>query len=141
MATKSEILEYVSGSLYCEVGVSSINGVGVNAIKPIPSGSVILKEFDEDVNLIVSHSELIMAGVDDNVRDWLQKRFVYSSTKQKIILTPTSQWHYKLYVNDSGSANVTQNSDGTYGALTNISSGSELVLNFENEFRSASDSL
>jgi hypothetical protein len=141
MATKSEVLEYVSGSLYCEVGVSSINGVGVKAIKPIPSGSVILKEFDEDVNLIVSHSELIMAGVDDSVRDWLQKRFVYSSTKQKIILTPTSQWHYKLYVNDSGSANVTQNSDGTYGALTNISSGSELVLNFENEFRSASNSL
>ena len=81
MATKSEVLEYVSGSLYCEVGISSINGVGVMAIKPIPSGSNPFVEFDEDVNLIVSHSELIVAGVEDSVRAWLQKRFVYSSTK------------------------------------------------------------
>ncbi len=141
MATKSEVLEYVSGSLYCELDESEIDGIGVKAIKTISSGSNPFVEFDEDVNLIVSHSELIVAGVDDDVRDWLQKRFVYSSTKQKIILTPHSQWHYKLYVNDSGSANLTRHTDGSYGALRDISPGDELVLNYENEFRSASNSL
>ena len=133
MATKSEVLEYVSNSLYCEVGVSSINGVGVMAIKDIPSGSDPFVEFGEDVNMVVSSSDL--DDIDDGVVNWLVKRFVHSRTKQKIILTLHSQWHYKLYVNDSGSANMTRHTDGSYGALANISSGSELVLNFENEFR------
>ena len=139
MATKSEVLEYVSGSLYCELGVSSINGIGVKALKLIPSGTNPYVEFGEDVNMVVSSSDL--DDIDDGVVNWLVKRFVHSRTKQKIILTLHSQWHYKLYVNDSGSANVTQNSDGSYGALSNISSGSELVLNYENEFRSASAAL
>ena len=139
MATKSEVLEYVSNSLYCEVGVSSINGVGVMAIKDIPSGSDPFVEFGEDVNMVVSSSDL--DDIDDGVVNWLVKRFVHSWTKQKIILTTHSQWHLKLYVNDSGSANMTRHTDGSYGALANISSGSELVLNFENEFRSAADAL
>ena len=139
MATKSEVLEYVSGSLYCELGVSSINGIGVKALKLIPSGTNPYVEFGEDVNMVVSSSDL--DDIDDGVVNWLVKRFVHSQTKQKIILTPHSQWHYKLYVNDSGSANMTRHTDGTYGALTDISSGSELVLNFENEFRSAADAL
>lgn len=139
MATKSEVLEYVSGSLYCEVGVSSINGVGVMAIRNIPSGSNPFVEFGEDVIMVVSKSDLY--DIDDGVVEWLEKRFVNSATKQKIVLTPHSQWHHRLYTNDSGSANLTINSNGTYGVLTNISSGSELVLDFENEFRSASYAL
>jgi len=137
MATKSEVLEYVSSSLYCEVGKSPIDGVGVMAIKDIPSGSDPFVEFGEDVTMVVSSSDL--DDIDDGVVNWLSKRFVHSSTKQKIVLTPHSQWHHRLYINDSGSANMTIDLNGTYGALTNISSGSELVLNFENEFRSASD--
>ena len=137
MATKSEVLEYVSSSLYCEVGKSPIDGVGVMAIKDIPSGSDPFVEFGEDVTMVVSSSDL--DDIDEGVVDWLVKRFVHSWTKQKIILTTHSQWHLKLYVNDSGSANMTRHTDGSYGALANISSGSELVLNFENEFRSASD--
>ena len=139
MATKSEVLEYVSGSLYCGLGISSVDGVGVMAIKPIPSGSNPFVEFGEDVTMVVSSSDL--NHIDYGVTRWLYKRFVHAPGKQKIVLTPHSQWHYKLYTNDSGSANLTINSNGTYGVLTNISSGSELVLDFENEFRSASNSL
>ena len=139
MATKSEVLEYVSGSLYCELGVSSINGIGVKALKLIPSGTNPFVEFSEDVSMVVSSSEL--DDIDDGVSNWIEKMMVHSRTKQKIILTPHSQWHHKLYLNDSGSANMTRHTDGSYGALSNISSGSELVLNYTNEFRSASSAL
>ena len=139
MATKSEVLEYVSGSLYCELGVSSINGIGVKALKLIPSGTNPFVEFGEDVKMVVSSSEL--NEIDFGVLNWIEKMMVHSSAKQKIILTTQSQWHYRFYLNDSGSANMTIHTDGSYGALSNISSGSELVLNYENEFRSASHAL
>ena len=139
MATKSEVLEYVSGSLYCELGVSSINGIGVKALKLIPSGTNPFVEFSEDVNMVVSSSDL--DDIDDGVLNWIEKMMVHSTVKQKIILTTQSQWHYRFYLNDSGSANMTRHTDGSYGALSNISSGSELVLNYENEFRSASGAL
>jgi len=139
MATKSEVLEYVSGSLYCELGVSSINGIGVKALKLIPSGTNPFVEFSEDVNMVVSSSDL--DDIDDGVLNWIEKMMVHSTVKQKIILTTQSQWHYRFYLNDSGSANMTRHLDGTYGALTDISSDSELVLNYENEFRSASGAL
>jgi len=139
MATKSEVLEYVSGSLYCELGVSSINGIGVKALKLIPSGTNPFVEFSEDVNMVVSSSDL--DDIDDGVLNWIEKMMVHSTVKQKIILTTQSQWHYRFYLNDSGSANMTRHLDGTYGALTDISSDSELVLNYENEFRSASNAL
>jgi len=139
MATKSEVLEYVSGSLYCELGVSSINGIGVKALKLIPSGTNPFVEFSEDVNMVVSSSDL--DDIDDGVLNWIEKMMVHSTVKQKIILTTQSQWHYRFYLNDSGSANMTRHTDNTYGALTDISRGSELVLNYENEFRSASGAL
>lgn len=138
MNKKDIFLDHLKNDIYCRIGVSSIQGVGVIAIKDIPYGIMPFKSLNPNKNDIVSVSinELKTKGVHENVIK-IACDFFGGTGKNTC-----DMYHYgpndmniSYYLNHSidNNLDVIVTSDIYYGFITNrdIKMGEELFINYQ----------
>lgn len=135
---KDIFLDHLKNDIYCRIGISKIQGVGVIAIKDIPKGTRPFISLNPNKNKIVSVSidELKNHGIHDNVIK-ISQDFFGGTEKNNC-----DMYHYgpndlniSYYLNHSPDNNldVIVTDDVYYGFITNkdIKIGEELFINYQ----------
>lgn len=124
-----KLLDYLKNEIWFRAKPSSINGVGLFAIRDIPKGTNILKEFDGEGKTLFSIRKDEMLDIHPNViklwKDYWQNNSVY----QEIYLPPNYKQVQVYYINHAD--NPSGQLVGTT-LITNkdIKEGDEIFINY-----------
>jgi len=127
-----KILDHLHHELFCRLGVSSINGVGVFAVRPIPIKVDPLVSSIEDRYFKVSLRELasLPAGVRKLIR-------TFCENVGKNMLIPKHGLNtvcLSIYLNHSKAPNVKMMKNGSFRTLRPIKKGEELIMDYDKSF-------
>ncbi|MEI8101087.1 MAG: SET domain-containing protein-lysine N-methyltransferase [Bacteroidota bacterium] len=129
---KSKILSHLKNEVYCQLKASPIHGIGVFAIREIPSGINPMQMMKKHREIRLSREDLgdlspaIMAQLE---------RFCYCDDDGALVSTMgLNTMSFLVYVNHSKMPNITLMTDGSARALRQIEAGEELTINYDKEF-------
>ena len=124
-------VQYLNESVWCKLGVSTIQGVGVIAIRDIPKGTVLtdysLKSVFEETRgeVYVFTLDEVMSIIPE-VRSLILDRVIIPEGVEKIVfISPNKEQVLQSFMNHS----YEPNSDGKV-ALKDIKKGEEVTENF-----------
>ena len=129
---KNRILQHLQNDVYCRLGVSSVHGIGVFAIRGIPKGKELFKCLLPRKDIRLKKEEL--GDLPQAVKKQI-KLFCYHEGGH--IYIPTfglNVLDYAFYVNHSKLPNVGMTRSGLYKSLRPIHKGEELFLDYDDAF-------
>ena len=131
----NKLIEHLQNDIYCRIGVSPINGVGVIAIKDIPKGTNPFKNLSNKKDTIVTLYDNNLQEIDSNVVK-LVKDFFGSNGSYDVLYTGPNYINISYYMNHSTKPNVdiveSSNKNEYCDFITNtfIRKGKELTINY-----------
>lgn len=115
----------LNNTVYCKIGASPIEGVGVFAIRDIPEGQR-LTDFDGRKFTNFELSEEEFNGLDPDVRTLILERTHFDQTKPLIFMSPNCTQVLGAFINHSSEPNT----DGEV-ALRDIHKGEEITKDYK----------
>jgi SET domain-containing protein len=129
---KNKALRHLQNDVYCRLGVSSVHGVGVFAIRDIPKGKEPFRCLLPRADIRLKEEEL------EDLPEAVKKQIkVFCYHKGRYIYIPAfglNVLDYALYVNHSKIPNVGMTRSGHYKSLRPIHEGEELFLDYDDAF-------
>tara|TARA_A100001201_G_scaffold142217_1_gene139786 strand:- start:224 stop:685 length:462 start_codon:yes stop_codon:yes gene_type:complete len=143
MTVKEKLLKNLKNDIYCRLGVSNIQGVGVFAIKDIPKGINPFKKPFLDANSVVDLSDEDVDSLDSNIKQYIKSFFAKDELgSYPVISNGMNSLDVTFYINHSSDPNVTIDDTkeswdafSPFMALRNIESGEELTLDYKDLYR------
>lgn len=133
---KSKLIEHLRNDIYCRIGVSKINGVGVIAIRDIPPNTNPFKSLSNEKEKIIELNNDDLKGVDKNITKLLGDFFGSNNGNQYDVLCyGPNHMNVSFYMNHSDTPNISiinDGSNGYMGFVTNrlIKENEELTINY-----------
>jgi SET domain-containing protein len=130
--TKNKVLQHLRNDIYCRLGVSSVHGIGVFAIRHIAKG-------EDPFRCLLPRSYIRLNKEDiEDLPQMVQrqiKRFCYCENRYiEIPASGLNVLDYAVYVNHSKSPNVSLTRSGHYKTQRPIRKGEELFLDYDDAF-------
>ena len=129
---RQKILHHIENELFCQIQRSSIHGVGVFAIRPIPKGIdpfKNLKNFRE-LKFKIDLLDKVHPSVVKQI-----KRFCFYNDEYFYLSTlGLNQVSFITYLNHSKSPNIKLIKNGGAISLKKIKQGEELTIDYDREF-------
>lgn len=129
---KKKILQHLAREVYCRLGVSTVHGIGVFAIRGIPKGIDPLRSMVDSIDIKFDKSEL--KDLPKSVREQI-KMFCY--IRKNDVFIPTmglNTMDYAVYVNHSKAPNLRMKRSGYFETLRDIHKGEELFMDYDHSF-------
>ena len=129
---KARVLEHLQTEVYCRLGISTVHGIGVFAIKPIPKGvkplvSLLkIKEFD--------FSKEEIKKIPKSVRKEVETFCYYDSERYLLPSIGLNSMNLAFYMNHSKNPNIKYLKNEEYVALRTIKAGEELFFDYDQAF-------
>jgi SET domain-containing protein len=134
----NKLIEHLQNDIYCRIGVSSINGVGVIAIKDIPEGTNPFKNLFDKKDRIIRLYDNNLQEIDSNVfklvKDFFGNNNYYDYSD--VLYEGPNYINISYYMNHSTNPNVSLTIPSYeyqyYNFITNtfINRGEELTINY-----------
>ena len=133
MTIKEKIILNLRENVYCRIGVSTIHGIGVIAIREIPKG----------INPFIGvHSarytkidECDLNDIPQEVKDMVKDFFVFEKGKYQIPNFGLNGLDISYYMNHSNKPNITSDEKGiNFIANKNILPGEELTIDYNKSY-------
>lgn len=130
----NKLVDHLKNDIYCRLGVSSINGIGIIAIKDIPRGTDPFKNLSNKKDTIITLYDNNLKDIDTNVVK-LVKDFFGSNGSYDILYEGPNYINISYYLNHSINPNINivpTNENKYYNFITNvfIKKGEELTINY-----------
>jgi SET domain-containing protein len=130
----NKLIDHLKNDVYCRLGVSTINGVGVFAIKDIPQGIDPFKNLSNKKDKIITVYDNDLKEIDSNVIK-LVKDFFGNNGTYDILYDGPNYINISYYLNHSTKPNINtiqSVDDEYYKFITNtfIKKGKELTINY-----------
>jgi SET domain-containing protein len=136
----NKLIEHLQNDIYCRIGVSPINGVGVIAIKDIPEGTNPFKNLSDKKDTIIRLYENDLQEIDSNVVKLVKDFFASNSNGyydyHDVLYEGPNYINISYYMNHSVNPNVSLTPPSYqyqyYNFITNtfIRKGEELTINY-----------
>ena len=129
---KSRILQHLQSEVYCRLGISTVHGIGVFAIREIPKGVkplVSLLTIEE-----FSFSKEEVKQFLPSVRQEVEAFCYYDSKEYLIPSIGLNSMNLAFYMNHSKTPNVEYLENGDLIALRDIPVGEELFFDYDEAF-------
>jgi len=134
--TKNKLLNHLKNDIYCRVGVSKVNGVGVIAIKDIPKGTKPFTTLSKEKDKIIILSKDDVKDINPDVRKILTDFFgLEKRDDYHVLASGPNNLNISFYMNHSDKPNmdmIADNKNYYYSFITNreIKKGEELFINY-----------
>jgi len=102
---KQKLLEHLKNDIYCRIGISKIDGVGVIAIKNIPKNTNPFKHISKEKDNIITLTKKDIKNIDPNVKKLL-KDFFGNKNNFDILSAGPNYINISFYMNHSNNPNV-----------------------------------
>jgi SET domain-containing protein len=128
MMTKTEFLNNLVSEVYCRLGVSTIHGVGVRAIREIPKGTNPMPE--------IRQTEFIQIPSDDvcelstPFRELIKDMCPLNDGFYEVPNYSMNEIGISYYLNHSPTPNMGTDDGGDFYALRDIEPGEELTVDY-----------
>jgi SET domain-containing protein len=130
--TKKFLLDHLKNDVYCQLGVSTIAGVGVFAIRRIPKGINPLKSWLPSDEVDVSWDDL--KKLPSAVKKQIEMFCFYTSKKVTIPVIGMNSMNMAIYLNHSKTPNLKFKKNGKLISLRAIQTGEELTIDYDESF-------
>lgn len=133
---KHKLIEHIYNDVYCRIGVSKVDGVGVISIKTIPKGTNPFLTLTNKKDKIISVDDSELTKIDENVKKIIKDFFGSQKSKHYDILADgPNAINISFYMNHSNRPNVDIVVSNKYGYLSfvtnrNIKIGEELFIDY-----------
>jgi len=125
---RKKILNKLEKDVYCELMPSKIQGVGVFAIRDIPSGT---NPFNEKDTKYIPIKEKELEGINSDVRDYIKRLFIFSDGRYWLPQHRIQTLCITHYLNHSKNPNLTTTENADYFlTIRDIKKGEELTVNY-----------
>jgi hypothetical protein len=135
------LIDHLKNDIYCRIGVSSINGVGVIAIKDIPKGTNPFKNLSTKKDKIIKLYDNNLQEIDSNVVKLVKDFFGNNSCSYDVLYEGLNYINISYYMNHSTTPNIdiipniNENEYCTFITNALIRKGKELTINY-NDYNS-----
>jgi len=129
---KHRLHQHLKHEVYCKLGVSTIHGVGVFALRDIPKGTLPLKSMVSRKEKKFSRSEL--KEIPNSVRKHLADFCLVESGRVAVPEIGMNAINISVYLNHSKTPNLFFNKAEVLEALRDISRGEELTIDYDLSF-------
>lgn len=129
---KNKLLDHLRNDLYCHLGVSTIQGVGVFALRSIPKGFKPLKSLIRQKEVRFSQQEL--EDLPASVRKHIKTFCFYDQHEVMVPSIGLNGMDISIYLNHSKDPNVRFNKKNVLEATRDIRRGEELLLDYDISF-------
>jgi SET domain-containing protein len=135
------LIDHLKNDIYCRIGVSSINGVGVIAIKDIPKGTNPFNNLSNKKDKIIKLYDNNLQEIDSNVVKLVKDFFGNNSCSYDVLYDGPNYINISYYMNHSTTPNINiipninENEYCTFITNTLIRKGKELTINY-NDYNS-----
>lgn len=129
---KKELLKHLTRDVYCRLGVSTVHGVGVFAVRAIPKGVNPLKTLSSVKEVKLKRSDL--GDLPKGVRKQLKMFCYYEGDTIYVPESGLNLVNMAVYVNHSKTPNLYFKKDGDLRALVDIEEGAELLIDYDLSF-------
>jgi len=128
--TPEEFTDDLAKNVYCRLGVSTINGLGVIAIRPIPKGIDPMKEKRalEFMEVAVRDIE-VREDIPDTVKQLVKDMCPENDGVYEVPNASLNEIGLSFYLNHSPSPNMEER-DGYFFTLRDIEPGEELTVDY-----------
>lgn len=132
MSLKEKLYEHLKDDVYCKLGVSTIHGIGVFALRDIPKGAKPLKSMVS--NKEVKFSRIELKSVPSTVRKHLNMFCLVEKGRVYAPEIGMNAVNLSIYLNHSKTPNLFYNDDGVIEAMVDIPQGSEVTIDYDISF-------
>jgi SET domain-containing protein len=135
--SKKKLIDHITCDVYCRLGVSKVSGVGVIAIKDIPTGTDPFKNLSKEKHKITMLTQTDIKNAPASVKKLIKDFFGSSKVKTlEVLYSGPNCINISFYMNYSKKPNVSitnGDKDGYAGFVTNrkIKKGDELFINYD----------
>ena len=129
---KKILLNHIQTEVYCRLGVSPVHGIGVFAIREIPSGVNPLSSLVSNEEVEFSKSDLKKLP-----KSVLKVISIFCYFEKNKVLVPAiglNAMNMAVYLNHSKKPNVKFNKKGELETLKPINAGDELMIDYDLSF-------
>ncbi len=130
--SKQKLLKHLSEEVYCRLGASPVNGVGVFAIRAIPKGVEPLRALVKDDEVQFTHEEI--KHLPKAVRDEIHKFCLVDEKHVHISQLGLNAARLAVYLNHSKTPNVKYQKNEQLITLRAIKKGEELLMDYDLNF-------
>jgi SET domain len=130
--SRANVLKHLQQDVYCRLGVSSIHGVGVFAVRHIPKGAHPFKLLKPDAYVYIAQAEL--HGVEPGVMKLIDQFCYCVDGVYEIPKTGFNTISLAVYLNHSKTPNIKMLDEAEFVALTDIAAGTELTMDYDDSF-------
>ena len=130
----NKLLDHLSNDIYCRLGVSKINGIGVIAIKDIPIGVDPFKTLSNKKDTIITLYDEDLVDIDHDVIK-IVKDFFGNNGTYDVLYEGPNYINISYYINHSKKPNINivslaKNEYCNFISNTFIKKGEELTINY-----------
>ena len=129
---KERLRDHLRHEVYCKLGVSTIHGVGVFALRDIPKGTKPLKSMVTHKEKKFSRTEL--KDVPGSVRKHLSDFCLVEGGRVFVPRIGMNAVNISTYLNHSKTPNLFFNNDGELEALFDVKRGDEMTIDYDISF-------
>ena len=129
---KEQLLAHLQNEVFCRLGVSTIHGIGVFAVRDIPEGENPLASRLSYKEVKFSHAEL--KKLPRGVRKEIEIFCYYDKDAVFVPEIGMNSMNMAIYLNHSKQPNVRYRKNGQLKALKNIQAGEELFLDYDQSY-------
>ncbi len=132
MSLKEKIYDHLKDDVYCKLGVSTIHGIGVFALRDIPKGTKPLNSLVS--NKEVKFSRIELKKVPSTVRKHLAMFCLIEKGRVFAPVIGMNAVNLSVYLNHSKTPNLFYNDDGVLEAMVDIAQGDEVTIDYDISF-------
>lgn len=124
------MIEYLNNTVWATLRTSPIHGIGVFAIRDIPTGTVITDHSGKDMKVLVEVSEEDFYQILPEIRELILDRTMFREGYPLVFPSPNSEQMLRSFMNHSDQPN----SDGER-ALVDIKKGEEITEDYASFYK------
>ncbi len=129
---KNRLHQHLKNEVYCKLGVSTIHGVGVFALRDIPKGTLPLQSMVSRKEKKFSRTKL--KEIPKSVRKHLADFCLIESGRVFVPEIGMNAVNISIYLNHSKTPNLAFNKQDVLEALRDIARGEELTIDYDISF-------
>jgi SET domain-containing protein len=130
--TKKALFDHLEKEVYCRLGASPVHGLGVFAFRAIPSGINPFKSWLDIDEIKFSREELKV--LPPNSRDLLDTFCYHNEDTVCVPVVGLNVVNISIYINHSKKPNLIMNKDGSFTTMRKITTGEELLMDYDISF-------
>ena len=129
---KKKLLKHLQDEVYCKLGISTVHGIGVFAIRAIPKGVNPMRTWHPVEEVPITLKDL--QGLPKAVRQELDLFCYYNKDVMHIPSVGMNTMNMAVYLNHSKRPSVAYQKNGQIKTLRAIRKGEELMLDYDISF-------